>query len=134
MNRTLVKGLMTVAGLLAFSMPMLAHHGSRVSYDLSKQVTMKGVVTEYQYQNPHIYIMYDVKDENGNVVHWGAETNSPVVQARFGWDRRTLKPGDEITVTGNLSKNGSHILRLKKIVFPTGKEVTLQNGEDYASQ
>ena len=130
MNRTLVKGLMTVAGLLAFSMPMLAHHGSRVSYDLSKQVTMKGVVTEYQYQNPHIYIMYDVKDENGNVVHWGAETNSPVVQARFGWDRRTLKPGDEITVTLNPAKGGASRGYLAKLVTADGKVTELGRPEN----
>jgi hypothetical protein len=130
MNRTLVKGLMTVAGLLAFSAPMLAHHGSRVSYDLSKQITMKGVVTEYQYQNPHIYIMYDVKDENGNVVHWGAETNSPVVQARFGWDRRTLKPGDEITVTLNPAKGGASRGYLAKLVTADGKVTELGRPEN----
>jgi hypothetical protein len=50
------------------------HHGSRVSYDMTKELTMKGTVTEYQYQNPQIYIMYDVKDEKGDVVHWGVET------------------------------------------------------------
>jgi Family of unknown function (DUF6152) len=130
MNRTLVRALMTVAGLLAFSAPMLAHHGSRVSYDLSKQITMKGVVTEYQYQNPHIYIMYDVKDENGNVVHWGAETNSPVVQARFGWDRRTLKPGDEITVTLNPAKGGGSRGYLAKLVTADGKVTELGRPEN----
>jgi hypothetical protein len=130
MNRTLVKALMIVAGLLAFSAPMLAHHGSRVSYDLSKQITMKGVVTEYQYQNPHIYIMYDVKDENGNVVHWGAETNSPVVQARFGWDRRTLKPGDEITVTLNPAKGGASRGYLAKLVTADGKVTELGRPEN----
>jgi len=130
MNRTLAKVLMTVAGLLAFSTPMLAHHGSRVSYDLSKQITMKGVVTEYQYQNPHIYIMYDVKDENGNVVHWGAETNSPVVQARFGWDRRTLKPGDEITVTLNPAKGGASRGYLAKLVTADGKVTELGRPEN----
>ena len=130
MNRTLVRALMTVAGLLAFSTPMLAHHGSRVSYDLSKQITMKGVVTEYQYQNPHIYIMYDVKDENGNVVHWGAETNSPVVQARFGWDRRTLKPGDEITVTLNPAKGGASRGYLAKLVTADGKVTELGRPEN----
>jgi Family of unknown function (DUF6152) len=130
MNRTLVRALMTVAGLLAFSAPMLAHHGSRVSYDLSKQITMKGVVTEYQYQNPHIYIMYDVKDENGNVVHWGAETNSPVVQARFGWDRRTLKPGDEITGTLNPAKGGGSRGYLAKLVTADGKVTELGRPEN----
>jgi len=98
MKGTLVRSLIALAGLLAISASLSAHHGSRVSYDLTKQVTMKGVVTEYQYQNPHIYIMYDVKDENGAIAHWGVETNSPIVQARWGWDKHTLKPGDEKTI------------------------------------
>ena len=99
MKGNLGKSLIIISSLLAFSAPIHAHHGSRVSYDLSKQLTMKGVVTEYQYQNPHIYILYDVRDESGNVAHWGVETNSPIVQARWGWDKHTLKPGDEI-ITG----------------------------------
>ena len=75
MKGILIKSPIALAGLLVFSASLFAHHGSRVSYDLTKQVTMKGVVTEYQYQNPHIYIMYDVKDESGSVAHWGVETN-----------------------------------------------------------
>jgi hypothetical protein len=129
MKAILVKSLMAVAGLLALSVAVLAHHGSRVSYDLTKQVTMKGVVTEYQYQNPHIYILYDVTDESGNVVHWGVETNSPIVQARWGWDKHTLKPGDEITVTVWPSKVGSPRGYLAKLVTPDGKVTNLDRPE-----
>src|SRR5580765_5916815 len=125
MKGNLVRSLIILSSVLAFSASVLAHHGSRVSYDLTKQVTMKGVVTEYQYQNPHIYIMYDVKDESGNVVHWGAETNSPIVQARFGWDRHTLKPGDEITVTVNPAKVGAARGYLAKLVTADGKVTEL---------
>jgi hypothetical protein len=130
MKGNLVRSLIILSSVLAFSAPVLAHHGSRVSYDLTKQVTMKGVVTEYQYQNPHIYIMYDVKDESGNVVHWGAETNSPVVQSRFGWDRHTLKPGDEITVTVNPAKVGAARGYLAKLVTADGKVTELGRPEN----
>ena len=114
--KAIVKSLMAVAGLLVLSATVLAHHGSRVSYDLTKQITMKGVVTEYQYQNPH-------------VVHWGVETNSPIVQARWGWDRHTLKPGDEITVTVFPSKAGSARGYLSKLVTPDGKVTSLGGPE-----
>ena len=129
MKGTLIKSLITFTGFLALSAPLLAHHGSRVSYDLTKQVTMKGVVVEYQYQNPHIYILYDVKDDNGNVVHWGVETNSPIVQARWGWDKHTLKPGDEITVTVWPSKVGASRGYLAKLVTPDGKVTDLDKPE-----
>ena len=129
MKGTFVRSLGAVVCFLAISVSTLAHHGSRVSYDLTKQVTMKGVVTEYQYQNPHIYILYDVKDDSGNVTHWGVETNSPIVQARWGWDRRTLKPGDEITVTIFPSKTGATRGYLAKLVTQDGKVTNLERPE-----
>jgi hypothetical protein len=72
-----------------------AHHGSRVSYDLKKMVTLTGTVSEFQWQNPHVYVLFDVKDENGVVTNWGAETYSPAVMTHSGWDHRTLKTGDK---------------------------------------
>src|SRR5579872_4522829 len=69
----LAAALLTISGL-AF-----AHHGSIVSYDIHKIVSMEGTVTEFQWRNPHVYVMYDVKDAQGKVVNWGAETHSPIV-------------------------------------------------------
>ena len=71
-----------------------AHHGSVVSYDTNKLVTVEGTVTEFRWRNPHVYVMYDVKDAEGNVVNWGAETHSPIVcENQDGWTKSTLKPG-----------------------------------------
>ena len=61
------------ACILMVGIPVLAHHGSGVSYILNKGVTMEGTVTEFRWQNPHVYIMYDVKDAQGNSVNWAAE-------------------------------------------------------------
>lgn len=112
---------------LAVSIATFGHHGSRVSYDLHKELTMKGVFTAYVYQNPHIYVMYDAKGEDGNVVHWGVETYSPIVMTKSGWDRHTLKPGDEVTVTLWPSKVGSSRGFLAKIVLPDGKVTDFEN-------
>lgn len=54
--------LLLVTVILMVSGPVLAHHGSGVSYDLTKVVTMEGTVTEFQWRNPHVYVMYDVKN------------------------------------------------------------------------
>ncbi len=54
-----------LTGVLMVCSPLLAHHGSGVSYILNKGVTMEGTVTEFRWQNPHVYIMYDVKDAQG---------------------------------------------------------------------
>src|ERR1700682_4542762 len=63
-------------GFLLFSAPVLAHHG-RSNYDVTQTVSLKGVVTEFDWVNPHSLIFFDVTDETGKVGKWTAETNSP---------------------------------------------------------
>ena len=121
------------AVLLSVSVPVFAHHGA-ASYDISKMTTLKGTVTSIQWMNPHTEVDIEVNDAAGKPEKYIVESVSPLGLSRIGWTKSSLKPGDQITVTGNLSKNGTHILRLKKIVFPSGEEITLQNGEDYPSQ
>jgi uncharacterized protein DUF6152 len=119
--------------VLLVSVPLFAHHGA-ASYDTSKMATLKGTVTNIEWINPHAEIFMEVNDATGQAQKYIVESVSPLGLSRIGWTKDSLKPGDQITVTGNLSKNGTHIMRLKKIVFPTGKELTIQSGEDYSGQ
>lgn len=115
-------------GLLTISSPAFAHHGSAVSYDTAKMVTMEGTVTEFQWRNPHVYILYDVKDAQGNIVTWGAETHSPVVcEDQDGWTKSTLKPGDKITISVFPSKIDTPRGLLAKIVL-NGKVIIDDTG------
>ena len=115
------------AGVLLFCGTIFAHHGSRISYDLNKTVTVTGNITQYAWANPHVYFTLDVKDEQGNVVSWGAETYAPVIMARSGWSRSSLKAGDKVTVTVYPSKVGAPRGFLEKIVFPDGTVTDLGN-------
>ena len=119
--------------LLLVSVPIFAHHGA-ASYDITKMTTLKGTVTSIQWMNPHAEIDMEVNDAAGKAQKYVVESVSPLGLSRIGWTQNALKPGDQITVTGNLSKNNTHIIRLKKIVFPTGKELSIMSGEDYADQ
>jgi Family of unknown function (DUF6152) len=119
--------------LLLVSVPIFAHHGA-ASYDITKMTTLKGTVTSIQWMNPHAEIAMEVNDATGKAQKYTVESVSPLGLSRIGWTQNALKPGDQITVTGNLSKNNTHIIRLKKIVFPTGKEFSIMSGEDYADQ
>lgn len=120
--------LAVAAALLALSGSMFAHHGSGVSYDLSKMLTHEGVVTEFQWRNPHVYVLYDVTDDQGNVVNWGAETHAPVVcENQDGWTKDTLKPGDKITISVFPSKIGTPRGLLAKIVL-NGKVIIDDTG------
>ena len=101
-------------------------------YDSTKLTTFKGTVTEFQFMNPHTEILFDVADTNGKVEKWTAEAPSLTTMSRIGWNKTLFKPGDQITFIGNLAKSGSHIMRLRKVVFPNGKETVMDRGEDYA--
>jgi len=101
-----------------------AHHGSRISYDLSKTVTVKGIVKEFSYENPHIYITFEAKDDAGNPVEWVVETDPPMMMARkFGWSRHYIKPGDEITVNGFRAKDNTNTANARDVILPNGKKV-----------
>jgi Family of unknown function (DUF6152) len=94
--------------------------------------TLKGTVTDYQFMNPHTEIMFDVTGADGKVQKWTAEAASAVTMSRLGWTRSLLKPGDQITAVGNIARNGSHTIRLRKVVLPDGKETMMDRGEDNA--
>jgi hypothetical protein len=107
-------------GLLILSAPLFAHHGT-VAFDTDKPVTMKAVVTEWIWSNPHCLLKFDVKSESGQTVHWTAETQNPATMVNAGWAKATFKPGDEITVTLTQAKNGNSVGQLMRVVLPDGK-------------
>ena len=114
--------------LMMFSTLAFAHHGSIISYDMKKMMTMEGTVTEYQWRNPHVYIMYEVKDAQGKIVNWGAETHAPIVcENQDGWTKSTLKPGDKITIAVFPSKINTPRGLLAKIVL-NGKTIIDDTG------
>jgi len=125
MRNRLLTSIVVVAGLLFLARPLPAHHGTGISYDLTKTpITTKAIVTEYKWANPHIQIFIDIKDEKGKVENWSIEGNSPYNWARMGWNRKTLKAGDEITITFYRSKVPDvHAGVIAKAVLADGKEI-----------
>jgi hypothetical protein len=115
-------------GLVLLSASLFAHHGTNISYDHNRTVTLTGTVTEFVWQNPHTQVYFDVKDAQGNVVHWAAEMNSPGVLSRQeGWTKRTLKAGDQITVTVYPSKAGTPVGVVNRVVL-NGKTILENRG------
>ena len=104
---------------------VLAHHGTGISYDLQHNpISLKGVVTEFRWKNPHVSVFIDVKDETGKVVSWSIECTSIVGYARKGYNRNSLKPGQEVTALVYPSKvKGTPSGVLAKITLPDGKEI-----------
>jgi len=106
----------------------VAHHGNS-AYDETARVTIKGVVTEFIWTNPHCQVYLDVTDEKGKVVHWAVETNSPAILTRAGWTRRSLKYGDKVTIILCPAKNGAPVAYMgsgdagTKVTFADGHEL-----------
>ena len=114
MSLTLLGGLSTICG------PLLAHHGS-ASYTTEGVVVLKqATVTKFVWANPHTMLLFDVKDNQGNVAHWAGEGGSPSAVRSFGWNKNSMQPGDVITVQLYPSKFESHVGRLDGIVLADG--------------
>jgi len=107
--------LMASLGLLAVPIALLAHHGSAI-YDETKAVTVKGVVTDWVWANPHCLLDFDVKDDKGNTVHWTAEVSNPPDMVARGWSRKMFKPGDDVTITMIVAKNGEPVGRIARVI------------------
>jgi len=109
-------------GLLTVSVPLFAHHGY-ASYDTDKKVTLKGTVTRWLWSNPHCLLQIDVTDDSGHVVHWIAETENPSTLSRIGWTEKSLKTGDQITVTALPVKSGNPVGRIIDVVLSSGQKL-----------
>jgi DNA/RNA endonuclease YhcR with UshA esterase domain len=118
-----------IAVLLMVTAPIFAHHGTS-AYDTTKLTTVKGTVTDFQFNNPHVIISVETKDDKGKVEMWTSEANSPNVLTRHGWDRDIIKKGDEITIIGYRPKNGAKTMRLQKVVLSTGQELDPNSLQD----
>jgi hypothetical protein len=114
-NKGRIAFLIAAQCVLAIPLALFAHHGTAV-YDTSKTTTVKGIATEWVWANPHCLLEFDVKDEQGNVVHWIAETSNPSDMTNRGWSKRSIKPGDEVSVTMYAAKNGRPLGTLRQVV------------------
>jgi uncharacterized protein DUF6152 len=104
-----------------------AHH-STAEYDMASLTSIKGTVTKFEWTNPHAYIYIQTKDDKGATISWTAELASLGMLARVNWKRDTVKPGDEITIVGNRARDGRQVMRLDKIIFAGGQELSAHVG------
>jgi hypothetical protein len=123
MKTSCVSVLAVAAGLLAATVPMLAHHSFAAEFDGAKPVALTGTVTKVDWVNPHSWIYMDVKGEDGVVVNWGMETGPPNILYRAGWRKDSVKPGDTINVHGFAAKDGSHTIAAREVLTSDGRKL-----------
>ena len=97
--------ILTGMCLLALAAPSFAHH-SGVMFDDQKEVTVTGVVKEFQYTNPHSWLLVDVTNADGSVTTWGFEAEGPSTLTRAGIRKSDFAPGTKLTITGHPMKDG----------------------------
>ena len=83
-----------------------AHHSSTM-FEQTKQITVEGVVKEFQYTNPHSWLLVDVTDKNGKVTTWGFEAEGPSTLQRAGIRPSVFPAGTKVTMTGRPMRDGS---------------------------
>jgi hypothetical protein len=118
----MMRRMVSIAALvvLAAQAATYAHH-SNVAFAVETVLTATGTVKEWQWSNPHTWLIMDVDDGKGGKVEWAMEGRAPGVLLRAGWSRSVLKPGDKVTVHYSPSKDGSKVGMIARVTMADGK-------------
>jgi hypothetical protein len=107
-----------------------AHHSAAVFYKVQDRITMSGTVTEFRFSNPHAILKLEVVGENGETQQWTAETTSPSILRRRGWSQESFKSGEQVTLEGMPSVDGSYLMRITRAFREDGTEIGVPRGTD----
>lgn len=119
--------ILCFAALLA-PCALFAHHGTSISYEMDKTITVTGTVTEFDFSFPHPSLFFDVKDEKGQIVKWGAEfLPTPPAMRNLGWSKTTIKHGDTVVLGCHPSKSNKPVCAVQSISL-NGKAMPLGGG------
>jgi hypothetical protein len=119
------KTLGSAAAVLLFltTMRVSAHHAFAATYDENRLVTISGVVTKFEWINPHAWLYIDGKDESGKVGSWRFEMGSPGGLVSRGWEKTAVKSGDRVIVDGYRAKDGSNVANARMVTLPGGRKL-----------
>jgi hypothetical protein len=102
------------------------HHSFPVHFVPDELVEVTGVVSEFRFRNPHGLIYLTARGDDGSAEEWKIETNSPNILRRRGWSPESIKPGDEVTIVGYPARDESNFMRVYRVVYADGRELTGQ--------
>jgi hypothetical protein len=113
--------------LIALAAPAFAHH-SGAMFDSEKTITVEGTVKEFQYTNPHSWLLVDVTDKNGKVTTWGFEAEGPSTLQRSGIRPSDFKAGTKLKITGRPMKDGTPAALWIEAIRADGKRFDPREG------
>src|SRR5437667_4949363 len=106
MIKTRITALLSIAAAVVMAVPSQAHH-SGTMFEKEKTITVEGVVKQFQYTNPHSWLLVDVKNKNGTVTTWGFEAEGPSTLQRAGIRPSDFAAGTKLKITGHPMKDGT---------------------------
>ena len=119
--RTNIFLILLVAGALFAVRPAQAHHAFAADYDPAKPLTLNGIVTKVDWENPHGYIHLDVKQPNGMMKHWTIETSSPSQLIRYGLKKADFVDAMTVTVKGYQGKKDAALANGRTLILKDGR-------------
>ena len=122
-KRNVCTVLLVLVSLMLAGSYAIAHHSFAAEFDAEKPITLKGIVVKLEMVNPHGWITIDVKGADGKTAQWMIETSNPNGLMRLGWTKRSLKPGDQITIEGYRAKDGSNTANASRVTLADGQKV-----------
>jgi hypothetical protein len=127
MRRNL-SSILAVLIVVSFAGAAAAHHGTSITYEMDKLITVSGTVTEFDFAYPHPSLFFDVTDEKGQVVKWGAEfLPTPAALRNLGWTKETIKFNDKVVLGCRPSKSGKPVCALASLSI-NGKPINVGGG------
>jgi hypothetical protein len=131
MRRNL-SSILAILAVVSFAGSAGAHHGTSITYEMDKTITVSGTVVEFDFGYPHPSLFFDVTDEKGQVVKWGAEfLPTPAALKNLGWNKETIKFNDKVVLGCHPSKSGKPVCALASISI-NGKPVNVGGGPGVA--
>lgn len=105
------------------SLPLPAHHAFSAEFDSSKPITLEGIVTRVEWENPHVYFYIDVTGEDKTVVNWKCETSGPNKLTRLGWNKDSMKAGDTVIVHGFFARHAPNMVDGRQVTLADGRKI-----------
>ena len=121
MSTLRLSAMAIAAAVAAIAAGSASAHHSTAMFDMQKSVVLEGTIKEFQWTNPHTWIVFDVPNASGGVDEYGIEGMSPNYLARSGWDKHTLSSGEKVELTIHPLKDGRKGGFNVSVKLPDGK-------------
>jgi Family of unknown function (DUF6152) len=121
-----------IAGIGLTVCPGYGHHSFTAEYDRNQPITLHGSVARLDWRNPHAMLYLVVTEGPGKTANWEFELGSPNGLMKTGWNRYSLKKGDQVTIRGFRARDGSNLVNASSIILPDGRSVlsALSSGDE----